>query len=242
MRLAALIAAALALAVTTAAGGVGPSLPNVAGAVSADEVSYAVSLQGRDHDAEQARGGSHRGARDAPGRLGPPDRHAHVLGTRRSQPRRAHARARRQRPADGRAPRRAPTSPSSTRESSPSSARSPCRASTRSTRSSPDGRWLYLIHHVVSTDNRYQVKAYDLKAGRLLPGAIADKRQAGWLMTGYPVARVTSSDAPLGLHLLPAVRQLSVRARARHRQPHRRLHRPPVGVGGARRGDRAGSR
>jgi hypothetical protein len=60
---------------------------------------------------------------------------------------------------------------------------------------SPNGRWLYLIRHVVSTDNRYQVKAYDLKAGRLLPGAIADKRQAGWLMAGYPIARVTGPGA-----------------------------------------------
>ncbi len=60
---------------------------------------------------------------------------------------------------------------------------------------SPNGRWLYLIRHVVSTDNRYQVKAYDLKAGRLLPGAIADKRQAGWLMTGYPISRVTGPGA-----------------------------------------------
>jgi len=59
---------------------------------------------------------------------------------------------------------------------------------------SPAGRWLYLIHHVASTGDRYQVMAYDLRAGRLLPGVIADKRQAGWLMAGYPVSRATGSD------------------------------------------------
>ena len=41
---------------------------------------------------------------------------------------------------------------------------------------------------------RYQVKAYDLRAGKLLPGVIADKRQAGWLMQGYPVDRATSGN------------------------------------------------
>ncbi len=56
---------------------------------------------------------------------------------------------------------------------------------------SPAGRWLYLIHHVASVGDRYQVKAYDLREGRLLPGVIADKRQAGWLMAGYPVSRAT---------------------------------------------------
>ncbi len=37
------------------------------------------------------------------------------------------------------------------------------------------------------------MKAYDLKAGELVPGVIADKSQAGWLMAGYPVARATST-------------------------------------------------
>jgi hypothetical protein len=56
---------------------------------------------------------------------------------------------------------------------------------------SPAGRWLYLIHHVASSDNRYQVQAYDLRSGTLLPGVIADKTQASWLMAGYPVSRTT---------------------------------------------------
>jgi hypothetical protein len=65
---------------------------------------------------------------------------------------------------------------------------------------SPNGRWLYLIHHVSAPGNpsqpsngfRYQVQAYDLHAAKLLRGVIADKRQAGWLMSGMPVARATN--------------------------------------------------
>jgi hypothetical protein len=60
---------------------------------------------------------------------------------------------------------------------------------------SPRGRWLYLIHHLQGASGaRYQVKAYDLRAGKLQPGVIADKRQAGWLMQGYPVNRATTSN------------------------------------------------
>ena len=60
---------------------------------------------------------------------------------------------------------------------------------------SPNGRTLYLIQHMPGSDlTRYRVRAYDLAAGRLLPRAIADTRQKGWLMNGYPAARVASSD------------------------------------------------
>src|SRR5262249_51906482 len=60
---------------------------------------------------------------------------------------------------------------------------------------SPKGFWLFLIHHLQGASGlRYQVKAYDLRAGKLLPGAIADKRQAGWLMQGYPVDRATTAN------------------------------------------------
>jgi hypothetical protein len=58
---------------------------------------------------------------------------------------------------------------------------------------SPQGRTLYLIHHLRSDATRYQVKGYDLRSGRLLPGVIADKRQEGWLMSGYPVARAATA-------------------------------------------------
>jgi hypothetical protein len=60
---------------------------------------------------------------------------------------------------------------------------------------SPDGTTLYVIHHVSSSDVfRYVVRAYDLAHGRLLPGRIADRTQRGWVMQGFPLARVTSPD------------------------------------------------
>ena len=58
---------------------------------------------------------------------------------------------------------------------------------------SPDGNMLYLIHHLATANvARYQVQAYNLHTGRLLPGVIADKSQAGWIMAGYPVTRAAS--------------------------------------------------
>lgn len=60
---------------------------------------------------------------------------------------------------------------------------------------SPDGRTLYLIQHRSSTDLvSYVVRAYDLRAKRLLAGVVVDKRQADERMRGYPVARATSAD------------------------------------------------
>ena len=60
---------------------------------------------------------------------------------------------------------------------------------------SPDGQTLFLIQHVSASDlNRYRVRAYDLRAGRLLPSVIADRTQPGWTMSGYAVARATSPD------------------------------------------------
>ena len=60
---------------------------------------------------------------------------------------------------------------------------------------SPDGSRLYLIQHVSQQNlSRYVVRAYALDQGRLLPGRIADRTQRGWVMAGYPVARVTSAD------------------------------------------------
>jgi hypothetical protein len=38
------------------------------------------------------------------------------------------------------------------------------------------------------------VQAYDLAAGRLLPGVIADKTQAGWVMAGNPISRAATRD------------------------------------------------
>jgi len=60
---------------------------------------------------------------------------------------------------------------------------------------SPDRDTLYLVQHVSSRDLvRYVVRAYDLRAGRLFPGAIVDKREPGEAMRGYPVARATSAS------------------------------------------------
>jgi len=60
---------------------------------------------------------------------------------------------------------------------------------------SPDARRLYLIQHVSATNfNRYLVREYDLQRDRLLPGAIADRTQPGWVMEGAPLARATSAN------------------------------------------------
>jgi len=56
---------------------------------------------------------------------------------------------------------------------------------------SPDGRILYLIQHISANDSsRYVVRAYDLERQVLLPQAIADKTQRGWVMAGYPIKRL----------------------------------------------------
>jgi hypothetical protein len=60
---------------------------------------------------------------------------------------------------------------------------------------SPDGGILYLIHHLYRSDlTKYQVQAYDLRAGRPVPGVIADKTQKGWVMAGWPIARAATRD------------------------------------------------
>ncbi|MFL6005814.1 MAG: hypothetical protein ACJ744_06175 [Gaiellaceae bacterium] len=60
---------------------------------------------------------------------------------------------------------------------------------------SPDGKTLYLTQYV-DRDNasRYVVRAYDLEHGGLLPGRIADKAQASWVMEGFATTRTTSGD------------------------------------------------
>jgi hypothetical protein len=61
---------------------------------------------------------------------------------------------------------------------------------------SPGGGILYLIEHVSSADaTRYRVRAYDIASERLLPQVIADRSQADWVMSGYPVTRATSADS-----------------------------------------------
>jgi hypothetical protein len=60
---------------------------------------------------------------------------------------------------------------------------------------SPDGRLLYLIHYLAPRDlTRYEVRAFDLDAGRLLPGPIVDPNEPDEEMRGMPVTRETSPD------------------------------------------------
>jgi hypothetical protein len=63
---------------------------------------------------------------------------------------------------------------------------------------SPDGEMLYLIETTSPRDaTRYAVRAYDIGAGRLVPGAIVDPAEADEPMRGNPVARAMSSDGRL---------------------------------------------
>lgn len=60
---------------------------------------------------------------------------------------------------------------------------------------SPDGSRLYLIEYVsVVGELRYRVRGYDLAAGRLEQGVIADKRSGWTAMQGEPLTRATSAD------------------------------------------------
>jgi hypothetical protein len=60
---------------------------------------------------------------------------------------------------------------------------------------SQHGRTMYLIQHVSEESLfRYRVRAYDLVKHRLISRVVADKRQASWVMDGYPVARAATSN------------------------------------------------
>jgi hypothetical protein len=60
---------------------------------------------------------------------------------------------------------------------------------------SPDGATMYLTQHASRARiTRYTVRAYDVRAGRLLPGLIADKTNHEWRMDGLPVARLQTPD------------------------------------------------
>ncbi len=60
---------------------------------------------------------------------------------------------------------------------------------------SPAGSFLYLIQYVSPTDpTRYLVRAYDLRAGRLLTAPVTDPRERGEKMRGSPLSRASSSD------------------------------------------------
>src|SRR5215207_3380167 len=60
---------------------------------------------------------------------------------------------------------------------------------------SPDGRTMFLIEYTSRRDPaRYAVRAYDLRSGRLLPGAIVDRREPDERMRGLPITRTPSPD------------------------------------------------
>jgi hypothetical protein len=60
---------------------------------------------------------------------------------------------------------------------------------------SPEGSTLYLIEHLPSQNYaRYSVRAYDLRARRLVAGAIVDRREPDERMTGQPITRLNSAD------------------------------------------------
>lgn len=55
---------------------------------------------------------------------------------------------------------------------------------------SPDGRYVYLIEYFSSEDpTLYRVRAYDLRAGRLLAKIVADRRSWATGMQGMPISR-----------------------------------------------------
>jgi hypothetical protein len=57
---------------------------------------------------------------------------------------------------------------------------------------SPNGRWLYLIQYTSRRDpQRYAVRAYDLRAGRMLSEPIVDPHEPDEAMRGYPITRAT---------------------------------------------------
>ena len=60
---------------------------------------------------------------------------------------------------------------------------------------SPDGKRLYLVQHVTAGRSpRYRVRVYDLAAGRLLPNAVIDRLVSKAIMGGQPATRVATAD------------------------------------------------
>ena len=55
---------------------------------------------------------------------------------------------------------------------------------------SPNGRYLYFVEYVSQQDfTRYRVRVYDLRAEKLRPEAVIDKREWETTMQGSPIAR-----------------------------------------------------
>ncbi len=60
---------------------------------------------------------------------------------------------------------------------------------------STKGRTMFLIHYTdVGDPTKYEVRAFDLRFGRLLPKPVVDPHDAGEAMRGSPISRATSGD------------------------------------------------
>jgi hypothetical protein len=60
---------------------------------------------------------------------------------------------------------------------------------------SPDGSILYVVEHLVGKpEGRYQVRAVDVATGVMRDAVIADKRNIGEAMAGWPIAQVRRPD------------------------------------------------
>lgn len=60
---------------------------------------------------------------------------------------------------------------------------------------SPNGRWLYLIQYTSRRDpQRYAVRAYDLRADRMLPKPIVDPTEPDEAMRGFALTRATTEN------------------------------------------------
>jgi hypothetical protein len=60
---------------------------------------------------------------------------------------------------------------------------------------SPAGRVMYLIRYSPRNVANYAVRAYDMRARRLLPQPVVDPSEPDEAMTGVPVTRATSADS-----------------------------------------------
>jgi hypothetical protein len=60
---------------------------------------------------------------------------------------------------------------------------------------SPYGRVMYLIQYLPRNVANYAVRAYDMRARRLLPQPVVDPSEPDEAMTGAPVTRATSADS-----------------------------------------------
>src|SRR6185295_1961594 len=59
---------------------------------------------------------------------------------------------------------------------------------------SPDGSSLYVVEHLEGDTGRYQVRVVDTSTGVMRPAIIADKRNLGEAMAGWPIGQLRRPD------------------------------------------------